>query len=210
MGTPQAEWRGGSSLSRHTGRRRAVKRHDAHNDFRRLPHQLNHPRRRPRSVSANEKAWSSWRMRLKLGGSMRKRVLLSTANAVVLACGGEDLPGPGERHLAFTVQPSTTVAGQVMTPAVQVSVEDAAGNPLTSGTAAITLTLHGSTSTGSVAALNGQTTRTASNGVAVFSDLSITKPGSSYSLRATASGIDGAASTTFAVLPPAHGGHLAF
>lgn len=35
---------------------------------------------------------------------MRKGLLLSVAEALLLACGTEDLPGPSELHLAFTVQ----------------------------------------------------------------------------------------------------------
>ena len=125
---------------------------------------------------------------------MRKGFLLSAAAALLLACGGEDNVSPGERHLAFSVQPSTTVAGQVMTPAVQVSVRDAADNTVTSGTANITLNL-----LGTVARLNGQTTRPVSNGVAVFSDLRITKSFGSYFLKAFASDVNGATSTEFAV-----------
>jgi hypothetical protein len=108
---------------------------------------------------------------------MRNALLLTAVHALLLACGGDGDDnvgpdgdgdgdgnvGPGERRLAFTVQPSTITAGQVMTPAVQVSVADAAGHPVTSGTATIALTLSGSPTT----TLNGQTTRPASNGVAV-------------------------------------------
>jgi len=138
---------------------------------------------------------------------MRIAFLSIAANAVLLACGGDDSPGPSPAgHLAFTVQPSTTTAGQVMSPAVQVSVQDAAGNPVVRSGVTITLRLSDPD-----AMLNGQTIRTGSNGVAVFSDLSISKPGSSFSLTAAASGMDGATSSEFAVLPgPAPAGHLAF
>jgi len=129
---------------------------------------------------------------------------LSVADALLLACGGDDNPGgpgPAESHLAFTVQPSATTAGHLITPAVQVTVEDAAGKPVTGGTAAVTLSL-----TGSVATLNGQTTRTASNGVALFSDLSTTKSFDTYFLKATAPDMNEATSLAFAVLPgPATG-----
>lgn len=150
---------------------------------------------------------------------MRIALLLIAAVALLPACGGDDIPGPDggddnpapdggddnpapdERNfLVFTVQPSSTAAGQVMAPAVEVSVKDAAGKLLTSSTAAITLYLNTPGPR-----LNGQTTHTATNGVAVFSDLSITRAASSYSLSATASGeiapTNAATSTGFAILP---------
>ena len=43
--------------------------------------------------------------------------------------------------LAFTVQPSNTAAGVSITPAVQVSVEDAAGNPVTTNNFSVTLAI---------------------------------------------------------------------
>jgi len=135
---------------------------------------------------------------------MRKGFLLSVAEALLLACGTEDLPGPGgpgELHLAFTVQPSATVAGQVMTPAVQVSVQDAAGNPITSGTASVSLTLTNPLGETSTATLYGTPALSATNGVAVFNDLTIRRSGRGYVLRATATGLDAAISSGFAVLP---------
>jgi hypothetical protein len=137
---------------------------------------------------------------------MRIALLLIAAVALLLACGGDDIPGPdgGDDNpapdrpssLAFTVQPALATAGQVMRPAVQVSVKDAGGKLLTSSTASITLSLNSSGAT-----LNGQATRTATEGVAVFSDLSITKAASHYSLSATATDLNDVTSAEFVVLP---------
>ena len=136
------------------------------------------------------------------------RIALACIAAVALlpACDGEDIPGPNDGApdprpdtpalLSFSVQPTSITAGQLITPPVQVSVTNAAGHPFTSSTAPVTLSL---TSSGTT--LNGQTTQVATNGVAVFSDLSITKAASIYFLRATGSNIRETTSTAFAVLP---------
>jgi plastocyanin len=87
---------------------------------------------------------------------------------------------------------------------VEVGVKNAAGDPFTTATADITLILIGSGIIPPGATLNGHTTRPATNGVAVFSDLSITKAASGYFLTATASSGEiapASASTAFAVLP---------
>src|SRR5436853_2151355 len=71
-------------------------------------------------------------------------------------------------QLAFTLQPTTTVAGAAISPAVQVTALDAAGNPVPgySGNVAVTL---GNNPGGSTL---GGTTRVATvNGVASFSTL---------------------------------------
>src|SRR5207249_8260003 len=44
-------------------------------------------------------------------------------------------------QLAFTVQPSTTVAGATISPAVQVTALDPAGNPVPGFTASVTIAL---------------------------------------------------------------------
>src|SRR5213075_1168238 len=48
--------------------------------------------------------------------------------------------GPASR-LAFTVQPSTTVAGAAITPSVQVAIQDALGNTVTSSSATVSVAL---------------------------------------------------------------------
>src|SRR5437867_9912807 len=71
-------------------------------------------------------------------------------------------------QLAFIVQPSNTVAGAAINPAVQVTALDPAGNPVPSFTGSVTVAL-GSNPGGST--LSGTTTVAAVNGVASFSPL---------------------------------------
>jgi len=103
------------------------------------------------------------------------------------------VPGTGSR-LAFTVQPSNTLAGVTLAPAVQVTVQDANGNTVTSSTSAVTLGL-GSNPGGSV--LSGTTTVNAVSGVATFSNLSLNRVGTGYTLIASSPGVTNATSNGF-------------
>src|SRR2546426_693857 len=103
-------------------------------------------------------------------------------------------------QLAFIVQPSNTVAGAAISPAVQVTALDAAGDAVPSFTGGVTVAL-GSNPGGS--ALSGTTTVTAVNGVASFSPLTLDKAGTSYALTATAAGLNPATSSGFTITPGA-------
>ncbi len=111
-------------------------------------------------------------------------------------------------NLAFAVQPTATRAGTSITPALQVAARDGFGNTVTSFIGNITVAISSGTGTAG-AVLSGTTTRPALAGVALFSDLSVDKAGSGYSLSATASGLSGATSATFAIAP-APASRLAF
>ncbi|HEU4994843.1 MAG TPA: hypothetical protein VFT29_08485 [Gemmatimonadaceae bacterium] len=100
--------------------------------------------------------------------------------------------------LAFSVQPSTTLAGNVVAPAVQVSVQDAQGSTVASATNSITIAITSGTGT-SGAVLGGTLTRAAVNGVATFNNLTIDKPGTGYTLTVTSTGLTSASSSAFAV-----------
>ena len=102
-------------------------------------------------------------------------------------------PGAGTR-LAFTVQPSNALAGAAITPAVKVTAYDAAGNTATSFTGSITVAIGTNPSS---ATLSGNAPVSAVNGVATFASLSIDKPGTGYTLAASASGLTGAPSNAF-------------
>src|SRR5439155_14250337 len=93
---------------------------------------------------------------------------------------------------------STTVAGATISPAVQVTALDPAGNPVPSFTGSVSVVL-GNNPGGQT--LGGATTVAAVNGVASFSTLTLDKTGTSYWLTATATGLNTATSTVFAVTP---------
>jgi len=103
-------------------------------------------------------------------------------------------------QLSFTQQPSTTVAGVAISPAVQVTALDAAGNPVPSFTGSVTVAL-GTNPGGST--LGGTTTVAAVNGVASFSPLTLDKTGTGYALSATATGLNPATSSGFSITPGA-------
>ena len=99
--------------------------------------------------------------------------------------------------LAFSVQPSNTTAGTLISPAVQVEVQDASGTKVTTATNSITLAIGANPGGG---ALSGTTTVNAVSGVATFSDLSIDKAGVGYDLVVSAAGLTGATSTAFNIV----------
>jgi hypothetical protein len=97
--------------------------------------------------------------------------------------------------VAFTSQPSNTVAGATMAPVV-VAVRDFFGNTVTTSSAAVTLTIGTNPGSGT---LGGTVTRNAVNGVATFSDLSINRVGTGYTLSAASTGLTSATSDAFAI-----------
>ncbi len=101
-------------------------------------------------------------------------------------------------QLTFIAQPTTTVAGRLITPALQVLALDRTGNPVPGFTGMVTMAFGGDPGG---ATLSGTTSVAAVNGVASFGDLSITKTGPSYWLTATATGLSRAASNNFPILP---------
>jgi len=98
--------------------------------------------------------------------------------------------------LAFTVAPINTVAGVAITPAVQVTAQDAAGNPVPTFVGSVTVAITSGTGT-SGALLRGTTTVGAALGVAAFSTLNIDKSGNGYKLTATSAGLTSVTSGTF-------------
>ena len=85
--------------------------------------------------------------------------------------------------LVFIHQPTNTIAGTSISPAVTIAVQDAYGHTLTSSTLAITVVIKNNPSGGKLA---GTTHINAVKGVATFANLSIDKPGTGYTLKATA------------------------
>ena len=107
------------------------------------------------------------------------------------------LPSSAEK-LAFGTQPSNTTAGGTISPPVTVQIQDAFGNLVTSSTASITLAIGNNPGGGT---LSGTTTVTVVAGVATFSNLSIDKAGTGYTLTASSSGLTGATSSAFNITP---------
>jgi hypothetical protein len=100
-------------------------------------------------------------------------------------------------HLAFGQQPTAATAGGAIAPAVTVQILDQFNN-LTASTATVALaaTGPGPFSAGSTTSVG------ASEGVATFNNLVLTKAGS-YTLTASSTGLTGATSTSFVVSPAA-------
>jgi hypothetical protein len=99
-------------------------------------------------------------------------------------------------QLAFTVQPSNTAAGAMITPAVQVRARDPQGNTATSFAGDITVALGTNPGGGT---LSGTLTQAAVAGVAVFNDLTIDQSGNGKRLVASTAGLSPDTSSTFNV-----------
>jgi hypothetical protein len=116
--------------------------------------------------------------------------------------GGTNTPPPPPlpaTMLAFNQQPTTAVESTTITPPVTVYVLNDNGQIVTTSSASVTISI----SPGGV--LNGTTTVLASSGVATFSDLSVSTPGTGYTLTVTSPGLAGRTSASFditaAILP---------
>ena len=103
-------------------------------------------------------------------------------------------------QLAFKVQPTNSFLNTAITPPVQVAVEDSTGAIVTSSTALITIAIGRNPSEGT---LGGTLTQNAVNGVATFSDLTISALGNVYTLVASSGSLTPANSNPFNITPPA-------
>lgn len=106
-------------------------------------------------------------------------------------------PGPASR-VAFTATPLTTTPGTPFSPAIAVAIQDKAGNNVTTPARTVTLAI-GTNPTGAM--LSGNTTAVTVNGIASFSDISVDKAGTGYTLMASAPDLVPAASNSFTVRP---------
>src|SRR5204863_9103056 len=95
--------------------------------------------------------------------------------------------GPATQ-LSFSVQPSSTVAGAAVTPAVQLTALDGQGNTATGFTGNVTVALGANPGSGT---LSGTTTVAPVAGVATFPGLSINKVGTGYTLTVSATRVTG-------------------
>lgn len=133
-----------------------------------------------------------------LGTALGANVATATVTGITpVSFAATATAGPAAK-LAFTTQPPASVtAGSALSPAVQVAVRDAYGNATAAGNA-VTVAITSGTGTGG-ATLSGTPSKAASAGAASFSDLSINRSGTGYTLTATATGLTSAVSSAFAV-----------
>ncbi|MGH2785130.1 MAG: hypothetical protein ACRDJ1_07695 [Actinomycetota bacterium] len=127
--------------------------------------------------------------------------IVSGPPVVGFTVNGGCTPTPTGDHLAFGQQPSDFLAGQEMSPAVTVRVEDASNNLVTDFTGTISLAF-GTNPDGSVLFNSGPST--VSGGIATFPNLGVNKPTlgtiSGYTLIASSSpALTTATSTPFAI-----------
>jgi hypothetical protein len=109
-------------------------------------------------------------------------------------------------HLGFVQQPTSAVAGVVISPAITVEVLDAFENRVTTSSASIAMAIGTNPGGGT---LSGTTPQTASSGLATFNNLSINKTGTGYTLVASSGGLTSATSSAFNITPAA-AHHLVF
>ncbi len=106
---------------------------------------------------------------------------------------GNVIPPPAA-SLAFSQQPTNTMSGVTINPAVTVRVLNGCGQLLTSSNASVTLAL-GRNPGG--ATLGGTLTVNAVNGLATFSNLTLNRASTGYTLVASSNGLTSATSSAF-------------
>src|SRR6202012_197008 len=132
----------------------------------------------------------------------------ATSTSFTISASGGGTPAPPAK-LAFYQQPSNASTGATIPPAVTVAVQDSNGNTVTTATNTVTIALSGGTG------LTGTSTATPVNGVATFSNLSVSAAGT-YTLAASSPGLTGATSSSFTIsaggggTPPPTATKLAF
>jgi hypothetical protein len=102
--------------------------------------------------------------------------------------------------LVFTVEPSDTVEGNTIIPAIKVEAQDDLGTTDPNYTTDIVIAILNNPPTDGI--LSGTTTISPSAGVATFNDLSIDKAGTGYTLQVTSGSLTAATSASFNITPP--------
>lgn len=124
--------------------------------------------------------------------------LLSSTNGGIAISGGGG-GGTGPDALRFTVQPSQATAGNIITPAIQVTVFDSLGVPDSTFTNPIIIAIGVNPVGGN---LSGTLSVAPVHAVASFGDLVISSSGAGYTLVASTSGATGASSASFTITAP--------
>ena len=118
-----------------------------------------------------------------------------TGPVIIGTSGGNGGNGSGPVALSFFVQPNTANVGQLISPAVEIVVQDSLGSTDSAFTGTISI---GLTDNSTGASLDGTTSRRAVNGIAAFDDLRVDKEGT-YALQASTSGAAAVTSTVFSI-----------
>jgi alpha-tubulin suppressor-like RCC1 family protein len=100
--------------------------------------------------------------------------------------------------LFFRTTPTAGIVGTVLTPPIQLELQDASGNA-TAAANGVTIALGANPSQ---AILGGTLTKTSVAGVATFDDLKLDHAGVGYTLVATSAGLPPITSAPFSVVPP--------
>ena len=109
-------------------------------------------------------------------------------------------PGLPASRLTITSQPTDEQVNVNISPAIQVAVQNSSGQTVSTSNASITVSITSATGTAG-ATLQGTTTQIATNGVALFNNLSINTAGTGYTLTFSALGLTSAVSQTFNITP---------
>ena len=105
-------------------------------------------------------------------------------------------------QLAITQEPTNTIAGESINPAITVELRDANNNLVSNATDTVTLAVATDPSSGA-ASLGGTLSVAAVNGIATFSDITLDKAFSGYTLQATSGALTAATTNSFNITPAA-------
>ncbi len=103
-------------------------------------------------------------------------------------------------QVAFVIQPADGVAGDPLSPAVQIEIRNASGERVTTARDAVTLAFAANPGAGTLA---GTKTVNAIDGIASFTGLAINKAAGGYTLSASSGSLTASTSTAFAITPAA-------
>jgi hypothetical protein len=143
------------------------------------------------------------------GTTTVRAVAIAGGISSLLVTGTYTLPNPNDTPwvppvtstFVFLSAPANVVSGSVISPSLQVALEDPSGAVLTQFEGQISLSI---ASNAAGAALSGTLSATAVNGIATFSNIIVTLPGSGFQLVAIGSGITNGISPSFTAGTPLH------
>ena len=115
--------------------------------------------------------------RFSASGSFVIRFLPAALFAI--ACSESTTPATATK-LEFSALPGNVIAAKPIAPSVVVTIQDANGRKVSGATTSVTLSIGPNSPAGTLA---GTTTVAATDGVAVFPNISIDKAGNGYTLR---------------------------